>query len=38
MGMGGFLRQTDKNWERSGEPVRDVCTLFRIFILHKLSA
>lgn len=36
MGRGGFLRCTERNWERTGEPVRDVCTLFRIFILHKL--
>jgi hypothetical protein len=36
---GGRFLIYDRNlnaWKRSGEPVRDFCTLFRIAILHKL--
>lgn len=37
MGGGGFLRPTDKDWERSGDAVQDVASLIRVFTLYKLS-
>ncbi|CAK80458.1 unnamed protein product (macronuclear) [Paramecium tetraurelia] len=39
MGQGGFLKYnaTTNHWERTGEKVSDVATLFRILLLYKLS-
>lgn len=39
MGMGGFLKYNSEtnHWERTGEKVSDVATLFRILLLYKLS-
>lgn len=40
IGSGGFLRYnpTSNHWERTGEKVSDVATLFRVLLLYKLSA
>lgn len=39
MGGGNFLTYNGERnqWERTGNPVSDVATLFRIFLLYKVT-